>query len=132
MSVRRPYIRSMDGWWRRDPFFVRYMIREATAVLVVAYAVVLLLGVIGLAQGGSAYERWLAALRSPWSLAFHVALFAGLAYHTWSWFQIMPKTMPPMSVGGKKLRPVVITATGLVAAALVSVVLFLLLLFIGS
>lgn len=132
MSARRPYIRSMDGWWRRDPFFIRYMIREATAVLVVAYAAVLLLGVIRLAQGESAYERWLAALRSPWSLALHLVLFAGLLYHTWSWFQIMPKTMPSISVGGKKLQPAVITATGLVAAALVSLVLLLLLLFIGS
>ena len=117
----------MDGWWRRDPFFIRYMIREATAVLVVAYAAVLLLGVTHLAQGESAYERWLAALRSPWSLALHLVLFAGLVYHTWSWFQIMPKTMPPISIGGKRLQPAVITATGLVAAALASLALLLLL-----
>ena len=127
MSARRPYIRPMDGWWRRDPFFIRYMIREATAVLVVAYAAVLLLGVTHLAQGESAYERWLAALRSPWSLALHLVLFAGLVYHTWSWFQIMPKTMPPISIGGKRLQPAVITATGLVAAALASLALLLLL-----
>ena len=132
MSARRPYIRSMDGWWRRDPFFIRYMIREATAVLVVAYAAVLLLGVIRLAQGESAYERWLAALRSPWSIALHLVLFAGLAYHTWSWFEIMPKTMPSISVGGKKLQPAVITGAGLVAAALASLVLFVLVWGTGS
>ena len=132
MSARRPYIRSMDGWWHRDPFFIRYMLREATAVLVVAYAAVLLFGVIRLAQGESAYERWLAALRSPWSLAFHLVLFAGLVYHTWSWFQIMPKTMPSISVGGTRVQPSMITATGLVAAALASLALLLLLLFIGS
>jgi fumarate reductase subunit C len=132
VSARRPYMRSMDGWWRRDPFFIRYMVREATAVLVVAYAAVLLLGVIRLAQGESAYERWLAALHSPWSLSFHLVLFAGLVYHTWSWFEIMPKTMPSISIGGKKLQPTVITATGLVAAAFVSLVLLLLLLGIGS
>ncbi len=34
MSARRPYVRPMTGWWRRDPFFVRYMIREATALMV--------------------------------------------------------------------------------------------------
>jgi fumarate reductase subunit C len=122
----------MDGWWRRDPFFIRYMIREGTAVFVVAYAAVLLLGVIRLAQGESEYERWLTALRSPWSIAFHLVLLVGLVYHTWSWFQIMPKTMPPISVGGKKVQPAVITATGLAAAALVSLALLLLLLGIGS
>ena len=30
--ARRPYVRPMQGWWRRDPFFMRYMLREATAV----------------------------------------------------------------------------------------------------
>ena len=30
MSNRRPYVRSMDGWWKRDAYFVRYMAREVT------------------------------------------------------------------------------------------------------
>ena len=25
MSKRRPYVRSMDGWWKRDAYFVKYM-----------------------------------------------------------------------------------------------------------
>ena len=33
MSRRRPYVRSMRGWWRRNPVFVRYMLREGTSVL---------------------------------------------------------------------------------------------------
>jgi len=32
MSDRRPYVRSMDGWWRTDTYFIRYMAREVTAV----------------------------------------------------------------------------------------------------
>ncbi len=132
MSGRRPYVRPMDGWWRRDPFFIRYMIREATAVLVVAYATVLLFGVIRLAQGESAYDGWLAALRSPWSIGFHLVLLAGFIYHTWSWFRIMPKTMPSIVVGGKKLQPAVITAVGLAAAALLSAALLLITVGVGS
>ncbi|MGO9852667.1 MAG: fumarate reductase subunit C, partial [Steroidobacteraceae bacterium] len=41
---RRPYVRSMRGWWRRDPFFARYMLREATAVGVLVYALILMVG----------------------------------------------------------------------------------------
>jgi fumarate reductase subunit C len=115
----------MDGWWRRNPFFVRYMIREATAVLVIAYAAVLLVGVIRLAQGEVAYNAWLEALRTPLSLAFHVVLLVGFLYHTWSWFSIMPKTMPMILVGGKRLQPAVITGTGLVISAVLCGVLFL-------
>lgn len=115
-SRRRGYVRSMDGWWRRDPFFVRYMIRETTAVLVVVYAIVLLCGLISLARGQAAYDGWLAALASPWSLALHALLLAGFVYHTWSWFLIMPKTMPLMFVEGRKVPAAVITGAGLVVA----------------
>jgi fumarate reductase subunit C len=125
MTLRRPYVRSMDGWWRRDPFFVRYMIREATAVLVAAYAMVLLIGVLRLAQGEAAYNGWLEALRTPQSIVFHLVLLVGFLYHTWSWFSIMPKTMPVILVDGKKLPPAVITGAGLLVAVLSCSVLFL-------
>lgn len=119
MSARRPYVRSMDGWWRRDPFFVHYMAREATAVLVVAYALVLLVGLLRLSQGQAAYEGWLSALRSPLAIGFHVLLLAVFLYHTWSWFRIMPKTMPLILPDGKRLSPTLITGAGLTAAAIV-------------
>ena len=124
MSARRPYVRPMDGWWRRDPFFVRYMIREATAVLVVAYAVVLLVGVIRLAQGEAAYAEWLAVLRSPLSVAMHIGLLLGFLYHTWSWFRIMPKTMPMIVVAGRRLGPAFITGSGLAISAIACLALF--------
>jgi fumarate reductase subunit C len=41
-------------------------------------------------------------------------------YHTYSWFEIMPKTMPPVVVGGKKLAPGTITGLGLAAAVAAS------------
>ena len=63
-GVRRPYVRPMQGWWRRDPFFVRYMSREATACRRAVYAVILLVGVMRLAQGEAAWNGWLAALRN--------------------------------------------------------------------
>ena len=61
------------------------MAREATAVLVIAYAVVLL---------------------------------AVFLYHTWSWFRIMPKTMPLILPDGKRLSPTLITGAGLTGAGL--------------
>ena len=112
----RGYIRSMDGWWRRDPFFVRYMAREATAVLVAVYAFVLLVGLLCLARGEAEYNAWLDALSRPWSLALHVVLLVVFVYHTWSWFLIMPKTMPLLFAGGKKVPGAVITGAGLAVA----------------
>jgi fumarate reductase subunit C len=118
----RPYVRSMDSWWTRDPFFIAYMAREATALVVAAYALVLLVGLVRLSQGEAAWTGWLTALQSPWSVAVHIFILACFAYHTWSWFRIMPKTMPAIFVGGKALPAAAITAAGLAAAALCTVV----------
>lgn len=124
MAIHRTYVRSMDGWWRRDPFFLRYMAREATSIFVVVYALILLAGVIRLSQGEAAFGEWLDGLASPVSIAFHVLLFAIFAYHTWSWFRIMPKTMPPVIVGGRRLADATISALGVAAAVVASLGLF--------
>jgi fumarate reductase subunit C len=124
-DARKPYVRSMDGWWRKNPFFVRYMAREVTALVVAAYAFVLLIGLLCLAKGEASYNTWLSALRHPVSLTLHAVAFVAMVYHTWTWFEIMPKTMPPIIVGGKRVAGDVITTAGVVAAIVVTLVLFL-------
>ena len=123
MSGRLPYKRPMRGWWLRDPYYVHYMAREATAVFVAAYAVVLLVGLWRLSEGQAAYEGWLRALQSPLSLLFHGVVLATFVYHTWSWFRIMPKTLPLLYVGGRRVPQAAITAAGLVAAVVASAAL---------
>ena len=126
MSARRPYVRSMDGWWKRDAYFMRYMAREVTAIFVALYAIVLLFGVVRLAQGEAAFNGWLQYLTTPWMKAFHLIVLAVFCYHTWSWFSIMPKTLPIMFVGGKRVQPGTITSTGIAAAVVASLaVLFI-------
>lgn len=130
--MRDPYVRPMAGWWRRDRYFMHYMAREATAPFVVAYAIVLLVGIVRLSQGEAAFAEWVDALRSPPSIAFHAALLAVFLYHTWSWFRIMPKTLPPVVVGARRLSGAAITALGLAASALASLGLLLLAWALGS
>ena len=125
MAARRPYVRPMQGWWKRNPFFVRYMARELTAFVVAAYAVVLLVGVVRLSQGERAFGEFVAGLRDPWSVGLHMGLLAIFVYHTWSWFSIMPKTMPPVVVAGRRLSAAAITGLGLAAAVVASVALLL-------
>lgn len=117
MSKRKPYVRSMDGWWKKNPYYVEYMAHEATALFVAAYAFVLLVGLVRLGQGEAAWNAWLEALKSPLSVLCHLVLLAGAVYHTYSWFKILPITMPPVILGGKKLAPEVLTGSALVVAA---------------
>jgi fumarate reductase subunit C len=122
----------MQGWWKRDPFFVRYMVRETTAVGVAVYAVVLAFGAVRLAQGEAAWNGWLEALRSPLSLLLHVVLLVCFVVHAKSWFEIMPKTMPMMVSGGKRVEGATITRIGFLAVAVVTVVVLALAMVMGG
>jgi fumarate reductase subunit C len=118
---RRPYIRSMDSWWKRNPYFLRYLAMEATSVLVAAYALILLFGLFRLNQGELAYNGWLDALKSPLAIGLHVLILLVFVYHTWSWFKIMPKTLPALYLGGTKIPQSAITWTGVAVALGVNV-----------
>jgi fumarate reductase subunit C len=91
-----------------------------------AYAAVLLVGVVRLSQGEAAWNGWLEALKSPLSLVFHLAVLVAMLYHSWTWFKIMPRTLPPILVGGKRVSAAAITASGLAAAAVASLVILVL------
>ena len=114
----------MDGWWKKNPFFVEYVVHESTALFVLAYAFILLVGLVRLGQGEAAWTAWLEALKSPLALACHLVLLAVITYHTITWFKIMPITLPPIVVNGKKLSPCAIVSGGLTAAALAGLGLF--------
>ncbi|OGA13095.1 MAG: fumarate reductase [Betaproteobacteria bacterium RIFCSPLOWO2_02_FULL_63_19] len=127
MDKRRPYVRSMNSWWKRDPFFVRYMVMEATSVLVALYAVILLVGLLRLSQGEAAFNGWLGALESGPSILLHVLILVVFLYHLWSWFKVMPKTLPMIFVNGKKLPADTITYTGVLLAVVVNLIVLIIL-----
>jgi fumarate reductase subunit C len=114
----------MNGWWKRDPFFMRYMARELTAFAVAAYAIVLAVGVVRLTEGEAAWNGWLAALKSPGSIVLHAVLLLSMVIHAKSWFEIMPKTMPMIFIGGKRLEAATITRAGWAAVVVASFILF--------
>ena len=131
-ALRQPYVRPMTGWWKRDPFFMRYMVREVTAVAVLAYAIVLCVGVVRLAQGEAAWRGWVAALQTPWSVLLHLVLLVAFAVHAKSWFEIMPKTMPLLFVDGRRVAASTITRSGWAATVIASVVLLALAAWVAS
>ena len=122
MSTPRTYLRPMNNWWRRLPFYRRYMLRETTCIAVLAYALVLLTGLWRFTQGQAAFEAWRAALASPLAIVMHLVVFAGMVFHSWTWFEVMPKTMPFVRVGGKRIGDSTIVGSGVAVAVVVTIV----------
>ena len=115
----RSYIRPMTGWWRRNPYYLWYMAREASCVFITVYALILLWGLMRLSQGEVRFEDWLESLSSAKSIAFHAVALPFVIYHAWTWFKVMPKTMPYT-----RTPDYVIVTAGVTASLLCSAALF--------
>ena len=114
----KTYKRPMTGWWRRNPFYLWYMLREASCVVITVYALILLVGLARLTQGEVRYEDWLERLARPWAIAFHALAFALVAYHSWTWFKIMPKTLPRLPIPDRAIVAGGVAAIGVCSALL--------------
>src|SRR5688572_33111565 len=103
MARVKTYVRPMQGWWRKNPFFVRYMIREASSVFLAIYAFILLVGLLRLSQSQAAYDAWREALTSPVSILFHWLALLTVGYHAYTWWMVSPKTAPDLFIGRRPI-----------------------------
>lgn len=126
MSPRRPFIRPMPRtWWMRNPVFRRYMLREATALFIGGYSLVLLWGLSALKEGEGAWLAYLGALSQPLALVFHTLALAMALYHTVTWFALTPKLMPSR-IGNRRIPPALVKNLHYGLFALCSLVILLL------
>lgn len=116
----------MDGWWKKNPYFVRYMVREGTSLFVTLYSIILIVGLRSLAAGQSAYEGWLAAMQSPLAVIFHVFAFTAALYHMVTWFRVSPKALPAIFLGRQPVPDVVITGIQYAIAAILTLLILIL------
>ena len=92
---RRPYVRRETWRWIfRHPRYLRYMAREFSCLFIGGYTLLLVAGLKSLSEGQAAYEAFLAGLRSPASVVFHVLALIFAAYHSATWFKLTPKALP--------------------------------------
>jgi fumarate reductase subunit C len=124
MAQVRTYVRPMKGWWRRNPYFMKYMVREGSSVFLAIYALILLVGLVRLLQGRPEYEAWRASLANPLSILFHVLALLTVGYHAYTWWKVAPKTAPDLRVGGKPIPDLWIAAGGWAATLGASIVVY--------
>jgi len=125
MARVKTFIRPMEGWWRKNPFFVRYMIREGSSVFLAIYAVILLVGLLRLTQGEAAYDAWRVAVASPLSLLFHWLALLTVGYHAYTWWKVSPKTAPDIFIAGRPIPELVISGGGWLATIGASILVYI-------
>lgn len=92
---RKPFHRAITSEWIfRHPRYLRYMAREFSCIFIGAWTLLLVWGLKQLAEGPAAWNAFLAWLKSPASIAFHVVALGFAAYHSITWFRLTPKALP--------------------------------------
>ena len=93
---RKPFVREVSPtrWYFRHPRYMRYMSREVTCVFIGMLALLMVCALERLSQGQAAYEHFLQALRSPWSVLGLLLILAFAVHNATSWFNVTPKAMP--------------------------------------
>jgi fumarate reductase subunit C len=124
MPRAKTYVRPMDGWWRKNPYFVRYMIREGSSVFLAIYAIILLVGLLRLSQGEAAFDAWRAAQASTISILFHWLALLTVGYHAYTWWMVSPKTAPHIWIAGREVPQMLIAAGGLAGTIGASIVVY--------
>lgn len=126
MSKRKPYVRPMTAtWWLSNPFYIKYMLREASCLFVGGYSLTLLFGLYALKQGPYVWDAYLQALASPLALLFHALALPMAMYHSITWFGLAPKAMH-LQLGEKKVADSLIEGGHFAAFVLASVAIIVL------
>jgi fumarate reductase subunit C len=132
ISERRPFHRPQNRrWWAHKPYLA-YTLRELCGVAVALYGAILLAGLVCLWRGPAAFDAYRRILGSEASLLVHLALLAAVLWHVITWFQILPKTMPKLVLGGRQVPPRAVTALALLLAFVCSAGLLVVVILIGA
>jgi len=125
--TRRPYKAEFPAlsWWLRQPRYIRYMLREMSALFLGIYVLVLIAGLYCLSLGKPVYEQFLTVAEGPVGLTFAVITMFFAVYHTYTWFKVTPKAMP-LTLRGQRLPGAVIIAAHWLIFALLSAAVWLL------
>lgn len=119
------YQRPMKGWYvHARPPYHRYLLRELTCLGVSYYAMLIVCALFRLRAGEEAWNAFLASLSSVPMMILNLLAFGLVLFHAISWFQVVPKTVPFIFVGGKRVPAHVLVAGGMASLAGATIALF--------
>jgi fumarate reductase subunit C len=126
MSNRKPYVRKVTRtWWKSNPFYRFYMVREATVLPLILFTLFLTFGLGALVKGADAWQTWLSFMANPVVIAINLVALAGSLFHAHTFFGMMPQVVP-IRIKGKLLDKKIIVLSQWAAVAFISLIVLIL------
>ena len=106
-------------WWLTRWVYLKFILRESSAVFVAWTVVLTLLQIRALARGPADYAEFQNWLRSPLLLALNAVSLLFVVFHAVTWFNLAPKAMV-IRLRGKRLPNLAISAPNYAAWVVLS------------
>jgi fumarate reductase subunit C len=121
----RPHVSTY--WWLERSSYLVFILRELSSIFVAWFAAFLLLMVRAVSQGESQYQQFVAWSGTPLVLLLNIVTLVFILFHAITWFNLAPKAMV-VHVGRTRVSGTLIAASNYAAWALISAIVFWLLL----
>src|SRR5262245_66170548 len=82
--------RVSTWWWTQQWRSFKFILRELSSLAVIYFVCLLLWLLWSLEQGAESYHDFLAWMKAPWMIAFHVIALLFALYHSRTWHPLPP------------------------------------------
>ena len=100
--------RVSTWWWLGEWHYLKFILREISSIAVALSVGITLWQLSTLRDGAQAYAQFQERMHSPWMIAISVIIFCFVIFHSVTWFNLTPRAMPAVRVGGKRVPEVMI------------------------
>ena len=92
------------GQWR----YFKFILREISSIAVALGVGLVLMQVSALRHGPEAYAKFESRMHSPLMIAISLFILIFVIFHSITWFNLTPRAMPAVRVGGKRVPEIAI------------------------
>jgi fumarate reductase subunit C len=99
-------------------------LRELTAVFIVAYLVIMLIGLARLGDGVEPYEAFQNMARSPIMVILSLIIFVFTLFHSITFINLIPRGMA-LRIGEERVHPAFISGPGYIGLVVVTTIVLI-------
>lgn len=113
------HTRVSTYWWLQRWHYLKFILREGSAVFVAWAVIVTLLQIRALSRGPADYAEFQSWLQNPFILALNIISLCFIVFHAVTWFNLAPKAMA-VRLGGKRLPNLAVAGPNYIAWVVIS------------
>lgn len=111
-------------WWLKRRSYFMIFLRELTAVFIVAYLVIMLIGLARLGDGVEPYEAFQNMARSPIMVILSLIIFVFTLFHSITFINLIPRGMA-LRIGEERVHPAFISGPGYIGLVVVTTIVLI-------